>query len=94
MPQMIEAMALAYTHKFDRDELAQILAFGRTPAGAKYLSRSAELIQDPDVQAFYARLIPAVQAQQGPALAEFKRRLTEYLTAHPDVAQKMSKSAN
>lgn len=89
MPDMVEAMAQAYARTFTREELAQVLAFGQTPAGAKYLSRASDLVKDASVQAFYARLVPAIQAQQAPLVADFKRKLSDYLAAHPDVAKKM-----
>jgi hypothetical protein len=93
LPEQSEAMARAYARKFDRNELTQILVFGQTPVGAKYLSRSTELMQDPDIQAFYARLVPAVQAQQAPQVAEFKRKIAAYLAAHPEVAKQVRQSS-
>jgi hypothetical protein len=93
MPAMRIAMARAYARNFTREELAQILAFGQTPAGGKYLSRAADLLQDPDVQAYYAQLMPMVQKDMAPALETFKRKVQDYFKAHPDVAKKINKPA-
>jgi len=90
LPDLTESMAHAYARQFSREDLAQILAFAHTPAGSRYLSRASELMQDPDVQAYYGRLFPAIQASQAPLLAEFKRKVGTYLAAHPDVAKAMA----
>jgi hypothetical protein len=87
MPDLTEAMARAYARQFSRDELAQILAFGQTPAGARYLGRASDVLQDADVQAFYARLMPAAQAREAPLLAECKAKLDAYMAAHPELAK-------
>lgn len=90
MPELRTATARAYARNFTEDELSRILAFGQTATGRKYLSRASDLMQDPDVQATFAKMMPQVQGGMQPAVAVFKRKLQAYLKAHPSLAKKMA----
>ncbi len=72
LPDMTESMAHGYARLFSRDDLLQILAFAQTPAGSRYFARASDLLQDPDVQAFYGRLIQSMQARQAQILKDIK----------------------
>ncbi|HEU0098431.1 MAG TPA: DUF2059 domain-containing protein [Allosphingosinicella sp.] len=70
--------ARGYARAFTADELAAILAFVRTPAGAKYVRRSPELLSDPDVARANSAYLATVMAAVQPLQAELRRELTEY----------------
>jgi hypothetical protein len=82
-PELFGAFARAYARMFTRDELVQIRAFVATPAGAKFVARSAELISDPDVArantAFMTRYLAAIK----PVQEDFMRELAQYYEKHP-----------
>ncbi len=91
LPDMSEAMARAYARKFSRDDLEHILAFARTPAGTNYLSKASQIMQDPDIQSFFASIFRAMQADQDPLVAEFERKVAAYRAAHPATARPQAK---
>ncbi len=72
LPDMTDTMGRAYARMFTHDELVQIRAFAQTPTGAKYFTRAPELLQDRDVQAFYGRLMQAMQARQAKLIEDMK----------------------
>lgn len=82
-PELFAAIARAYARMFTRDELIQIRAFVATPAGAKYVQRSTDLLSDPDFAAantaYMARYLEAIK----PIQADFMRELTDYYANHP-----------
>lgn len=90
MPELVDAMTRAYVRHFSREDLHAILAFAQTPAGSHYLSRSADLMQDPDV----ITVLTAMNRdgmEVGMGLAkDLKAEVTTYLTQHPDVAKKIA----
>lgn len=90
LPEMFEAMAVAYTHEFSLSELKDVHAFAQTPAGRHYLSRSTALIGDPAVIKANAALIGDSQQMNAVMLTEFKTKLMAYLKAHPDIAAKLA----
>jgi hypothetical protein len=91
IPGLRVAYAQAYARYFSRDELAQILAFGQTPVGAKYLSRASDLLQDSSIQAVMMQSMTDTRTRIRPAIETFKTRLQAYLAAHPEVAKKIDR---
>lgn len=85
-PQIVEAMAHAYTREFSGEELKELRAFAATPVGRHYLSRSAALIADPDVaaaNAAYSRDAMELAAAMRPELIA---AVNGYLAEHPEAA--------
>jgi hypothetical protein len=82
-PAIFAAVARAYARNFTRDELLQIRAFMATPAGARYIQRSPELLADPDIAqantAYFRRAMTVLE----PLQADLRRELTEYMAHHP-----------
>lgn len=87
MPALRAAMAHAYSRNFTRDELAEILAFARTPTGAKYLSRAADLMQDSEMQALMLQIGNETRVRMDPLNAKFRADITAYSIAHPEAQQ-------
>jgi hypothetical protein len=89
MPQIIGAMASAYTHEFSLAELKDIRAFAQTPTGAHYLSKSTQLMGDPSIvaanKAYLADVVTVAKSKQ----AELKSEVLAYLKAHPDLQKKI-----
>ena len=77
-PALFAAMARGYARQFDQGELVQIRAFVATPAGAKFVRRSAELLSDPDVAAVNADHFRRTLAMVQPLEADLRRELTDY----------------
>jgi hypothetical protein len=82
-PELFEAFARAYARMFTRDELVQIRAFVATPAGAKYVQRSADLLSDPDVARANTAHIERTMRAMEPAKDAFLRELKDYLEKRP-----------
>jgi len=89
LPQIIDAMASAYTHEFSLAELKDIHAFAQTLAGAHYLSKSTQLMGDPAIaaanKAYIADVVTVAKSKQ----AELKSEVLDYLKAHPDLQKKI-----
>jgi hypothetical protein len=81
-PTLFAALARAYARAFTRDELIQIRAFVATPAGAKYIQRSAELLSDPDVAAANTAYMAQVLKDVEPIRADLQRELMAYFEKH------------
>ena len=81
------ALARAYARSFTRDELIQIRAFIATPAGAKYLRRSTEMLSDPDVAAANTIYFQRVMSEMRPLQAELVSELAAYFKKHPPAKQ-------
>lgn len=92
-PELLDAMATAYTNAFSMDELRDVLTFALTPSGGRYLSRSVTLASDPAVAKVYSAMIVEGNALNKPLLEQFKTQVMDYLKAHPEVAQKMAAQA-
>lgn len=90
MPELVDAMTRAYVRHFSREDLRAILAFAQTPAGGRYLSRSADLMQDPDVLTVMTAMNRDGMAVGMDLAKDLKTELTTYLAAHPDVAKKIA----
>jgi hypothetical protein len=90
LPKLAEAMAVAYTQEFGSAELKEIRAFAETPAGRRYLSRSASLLGHPAVaeanQSYFREVSPLLSEH----LATVRTELTTYLQANPELAAKLS----
>jgi hypothetical protein len=82
-PQLFAAIARAYARAFTRDELIQIRAFAATPAGAKYLQRSPELLADPDVAAVNTAHFNRAMDAVVPLIAQVRRELAAYYEKRP-----------
>jgi len=82
-PELFAAVARAYARAFTRDELVQIRAFVATPAGAKYVQRSSEILSDPDVAAANTAHIRRALAAIKPLEADLLRELRAYFAKHP-----------
>jgi hypothetical protein len=82
-PDLFAAVARAYARTFTRDELVQIRAFVATPAGAKYVQRSADILSDPDVAAANTAHIQRTLAAIKPLEADLRRELEAYFAKHP-----------
>jgi len=82
-PALFDAFARAYARMFTRDELVQIRAFVATPAGAKYVERSSNLLADPDVARANTAYIAGYLAAVKPIQEELVRELTDYFAKRP-----------
>lgn len=78
-PPIFVAMARAYARNFTHDELLQIRAFVRAPAGAKYLQKSMELLADPDIAAANTAYMTQAFAVLEPLQAQLRRELEDYI---------------
>jgi hypothetical protein len=77
-PALFDSFARAYARAFTRDELVQIRAFVATPAGAKYVQRSSDLLSDPDVAQANTAYMQRIFADLQPLQADLQRELKEY----------------
>ena len=84
IPDLLEGMALAYSHEFPLDELRQIAAFAKTPAGAHYLFRSSAILSDPAFAAANQRYMADITAQLPAYQDEIRKEVLDYLKKHPD----------
>ena len=82
-PALFAALARAYARNFTHDELVQIRAFVATPAGAKYLERSADLLSDPDVAQANTAYMRSAFTLIEPLQGQLRQELTEYRAHHP-----------
>ena len=89
LPRLFEAMARAYAREFSSPELQEIVAFARTPSGRHYLQSSTHLMTDQDVAAANTAYFGQVQQVSQQITADFRRNVTAYLQAHPDVANRL-----
>lgn len=89
MPQVLEAMAIAYTHEFSLAELKQIHAFALSPTGNHYLSKSLDIAGDPVVIEANTAMVADGQKMMNTLLPEFMTKVLEYVSAHPDLAKKV-----
>ena len=88
LPLIMDAMVRAYVQEFSTDELKQIAAFGKTPAGAHYLRRSIGILSEPTVananQAYFQEAGQVAQASTPERAA-----VEDYLKKHPEVARQL-----
>ena len=81
LPQMKLAQACAYTHMFDLNELRQINAFARTPAGAHFFQSGMNVMSDPAVQAWMQEYLKEAKVAMGAMIEDMKTEIDEYLAA-------------
>lgn len=81
MPKLFEAMAHAYARQYSITELNEILAFAKTPTGAHFIGRGADLLADPDVAAANTEYLKAIFADMPTRKAALQRELESYLKA-------------
>ena len=89
LPRLFEAMARAYAREFSSTELQETLAFARSPTGRHYLQSSATISADRDVAAANTAYFSQVQQLSQQISADFRRNVTTYLQAHPDLAARL-----
>lgn len=89
LPRLLEAMARAYAREFSAAELQETLAFARTPSGRHYLQSSPTIMADRDIAAANSTYFGQVQQVSQQITADFRRNVTTYLQAHPDVAARL-----
>lgn len=93
LPKIFEATAIAYTRQFTLEELRDILAFGRTPAGQRYFTSLPAILSDPAIaaanQAYMAEIMP-VSREAG---LRARGELEAYLRAHPEVVARLQRAA-
>jgi len=90
IPGFVDAMTRAYVRHFSPEDLRAILAFARTPAGSRYLSRSTGLMQDPDVVSELTAMNREGAAVGIDATKGLEGEITGYLAQHPEVAKKIA----
>ena len=89
LPDMLEAMAHAYTHQFTLAELKDIHAFALTPSGHDYFSHAATILGDPAVKEVMVGMMTDAQQMSRESMGPFKNKLTAYVKAHPDAAKQL-----
>jgi hypothetical protein len=89
LPRLLEAMARAYAREFSAAELQETLAFARTPSGRHYLQSSPTIMADRDIAAANTTYFSQVQQVSQQISADFRREVTTYLQAHPDLAARL-----
>jgi hypothetical protein len=77
-PELFAAFARGYARQFTRDELVQIRAFVATPAGAKYVQRSAQLLSDPDVAEANTLYMSRMMTMLRPLQEQVRRELAAH----------------
>lgn len=77
LPGLVEAYARAYARAFTLEDLQAISAFVHTPAGARYVQRSPELLSDPDVAAWQRDIAARAAARQPAELERLKQEMIE-----------------
>jgi hypothetical protein len=90
LPDVFESMAHAYARMFSPDDLTQILAFVKTPAGQHYFQRATEILKDPDVQAANQRLAAKLLDR----LPDIQRQTMQDVEAYIAKKEKQEKAAS
>ena len=80
---LFDSYARGYARQFTAAELIEIQRFVATPAGAKYVQRSPQLLSDPDVARANSAYIATVMAALQPLQADLRRELTDYFGKNP-----------
>ena len=93
IPDLLEATAQAYAREFSPAELDQIAAFAKTPAGARYMSRSSAVLGDPAITAANRAFLAEAAIANRSIETEMRTAITDYLAKHPEVAQKLQAQA-
>lgn len=81
VPAFMEAYARGYAREFSRDDLLALHAFVDTPAGRRFMSRSANILDDPAFRAanetFLHDLEPVMEAEQKALFDRLMKHLAE-----------------
>lgn len=93
MPIMLDAMASAYTRMFTLTELQDVHRFALSPSGRSYLSKSLAIMGDPAVAEANKAIIGESMALGQEMLPDLRKKLTDYIEAHPEVAEKIAAQA-
>ena len=89
LPEMTEALAVAYTREYSLPELKEIRAFAQTRAGSHYLSKATAMVGDPAVARVNTAMFQDIRAVTDSLAPGFRDKVVAYLKAHPDVAAKI-----
>ena len=90
LPEMTEAMAVAYAHQFTLAQLKDIHAFALTPSGSDYFSHVLSVVGDPAVRQANVDMVADAQQAAKTSATEFKDKLTDYLKAHPNAESQLA----
>lgn len=83
LPAIFDSIAVAYTNAFTLEELLATCEFARTPAGARFLAESANLMSDPAVATANRALYVDADVVQRRMTAELIDELARYYEANP-----------
>lgn len=86
LPNLLNATAIAYVHRYSLAELRDIRAFAETPSGSHYLSSATALVGDPAVAAANADYLGRVQELNQQLLSGLRQQIVDYLQSHPEAA--------
>jgi hypothetical protein len=78
-PEMIEALASAYSKRFSLAELSDIEVFASTPTGARFLQAGRQVFADPAIAEWQRRSVARSQARAAIELHRLKDELTPIL---------------
>lgn len=84
LPKQMDAMAHAYARLFTRAELEDTLAFARTPSGSAFLSKSIDIMSDPEVAAANTSYMRDVMALNQEMASKLQAQIAEYMAKNPD----------
>ena len=89
LPEMTDAMAVAYTHQFSLAALKDIHAFALTPSGNQYFSHVMSIMADPAVKTVMTNMMADAQQTARASVGGFKEKIAAYVKAHPDAARQL-----
>jgi len=78
-PDLVDAYAHFYARNFTAAEMDEVIAFVRTPAGAKYMRQSSTIMADPDVAAWQRRITARQQARTEQEIRALSEKITTIL---------------
>lgn len=91
-PEIREGMAQLYARRFTKAELADVLAFFRTPSGKTYASQLMPMMSDPEFQKSMTGMATKMM-QAMPAIIEKVKKATEHLPPPPKEGEKPKEAA-
>jgi hypothetical protein len=93
IPDIYDSMAHAYARMFSKEDLTQILAFVKTPAGQHYFQQATAVLKDPDVQAANQRMLTQLLAKLPDLQGQTMQEIEDYL-AKKEKQQKASHASH
>lgn len=93
-PAIFDSFARAYARSFSTADLMVIRDFSRTSAGRAFISRSSQLLGDPDVAAANQAFMRDALISIGPNVDKLRDELIQYYKAHPSAIPKTAKVSN